>query len=168
MSPVAHLSIESGDATDDVDINLGYLTVKFSFMVMFPPGATTNLSPVPGTAPHKILDERIFQYAKGGYRVVHRDDNSVQLLRPKTFSFLWALVWFFIGLGTGFFLYLFYYLAKKDKIVYIEVADSGLMREAPSGGVSVLGWILLSVMFLFFLSVTLLLLFPFFWIPLVL
>ncbi len=132
------------------------------------PSGAVQRADIAGTVPHKILDERIFRYAKGGYRVVHRDDSSVQLLRPKTFSFLWALVWFFIGLGTGFFLYLFYYLAKKDKIVYIEVADSGLMREAPSGGVSVLGWILLSVMFLFFLSVTLLLLFPFFWIPLVL
>jgi len=133
-----------------------------------PSSGAVQRADIAGTVPHRILDERIFRYAKGGYRVVHRDDNSVQLLRPKTFSFLWALVWFFIGLGTGFFLYLFYYLAKKDKIVYIEVADSGLMREAPSGGVSVLGWILLSVMFLFFLSVTLLLLFPFFWIPLVL
>ncbi len=123
---------------------------------------------IAGSVPHKTLDDRIFQYAKGGYRVVHRDDNSVQLLRPKTFSFLWALVWFFIGLGTGFFLYLFYYLAKKDKAVYIEVADSGLMQEASSGGVSVLGWILLSMMFVLFLSVWLLFFLPFIWVLLVL
>ncbi len=133
-----------------------------------PSSGAVQRAAIAGTVPYRILDERIFRYAKSGYRVVHRGDNSVQLLRPKTFSFLWALVWFFIGLGTGLLLYLFYYRAKKDETVYIEVANSGLIREASGGGVSVLGWILLSVMFLFFLSVWLLLLFPFFGILLVL
>ena len=50
-------------------------------------------------------------------------------MRPKKFSFLWALLWFLL-FGIGILVYVAYYLAKSDQTVYLEVDDAGKVRKS--------------------------------------
>lgn len=77
--------------------------------------AVRNLSR-PGK--ERPLEEHIDWYAKQGYRVVSQTEHSAQLVKPKQFSFIWALLWF-LCLGVGLIVYLLYYASKKDKMVYL-------------------------------------------------
>lgn len=83
-------------------------------------GAIRNLSR-PGK--DKSLQEHIDWYVAQGYRVVSQTPTSAQIVKPKTFSFVWAFLWF-LCLGIGLIVYLLYYAAKKDQSVYL-IADSG-------------------------------------------
>jgi uncharacterized BrkB/YihY/UPF0761 family membrane protein len=74
-----------------------------------------------------ILDDQVRNYVHGGYRVVSRTPTAAQLVRPKNFSFLWALLWF-LFFGIGILVYVAYYLAKSDQTVYLEVDDAGKIR----------------------------------------
>ena len=85
-------------------------------------GAVRNLSR-PGK--DKPLQEHIDWYVNQGYRVVSQTDTSAQLVRPKTFSFVWAFLWF-LCLGFGLIVYLLYYAAKKDKAVYLASAGGSV------------------------------------------
>lgn len=64
-----------------------------------------------------------------GYRVESRIPTAAQLLRPKKFSFLWALLWFLL-FGIGILIYVAYYLAKSDQTMYLEVDDAGKVRKS--------------------------------------
>jgi len=75
-----------------------------------------------------ILDREIAYYVRHGYRVVSRTDTAAQLVKPKRFSFLWALLWFLLA-GGGLAVYLIYYAAKRDAQVYIEIEPSGKVRR---------------------------------------
>ncbi len=66
------------------------------------------------------IDRRVRQ----GYRVVSETETSAQLIKPKVFSFVWAFVWF-LFLGVGVLVYIFYYMAKKDQTVYLRVTEGG-------------------------------------------
>ena len=105
----------------------------------------------------KVLEEQIVRYTRRGYRIVHRSKNSVQMVRPKRFSFVWAMVWFFFTLGSGIVVYLAYYLAKTDKTVYIRVEPTGSVQHVGSGGglSSVFRWMVLLLVSLFWLGITL-------------
>jgi hypothetical protein len=59
-----------------------------------------------------------------GYRVVSQTDTNAQLVRAKTFSFLWASLWFLLC-GVGVLFYVFYYANKKDEQIYLQVDDYG-------------------------------------------
>ena len=72
----------------------------------------------------EILQHEINSYVKNGFRVISQTDTTAQLLKPKKFSLLWAVFWFLI-LVFGLIIYLFYYLAKKDEQIYIEVTATG-------------------------------------------
>jgi uncharacterized membrane-anchored protein len=50
-------------------------------------------------------------------------------VRPKKFSFLWALLCFLL-FGIGILVYVAYYLAKSDQTVYLEVDDEGKVRKS--------------------------------------
>jgi len=63
-----------------------------------------------------------------GYRVVSQTDSSAQLVKPKEFSFIWAFLWFLL-LGIGVVVYLFYYASKKDKSVYLTVTN-GIVSDS--------------------------------------
>lgn len=71
-----------------------------------------------------ILNAEIRRYVSNGYRVQSATSTTAQLVKPKKFSFFWALVWFLI-FGVGILVYFAYYLAKKDRTVYVEVDESG-------------------------------------------
>lgn len=72
--------------------------------------------------PMGIMDARIAVYTSRGWRVVSRTEEGVQLVKPKTFSLFWALAWFLV-LGVGVLVYIFYYAAKKDETIYLSAAD---------------------------------------------
>ena len=71
-----------------------------------------------------ILSNEINKYAGIGYRVVSRTETSAQLVKPKEFNFLAALLWFLL-LAVGVIIYILYYLSKKDDTVYLMVSKNG-------------------------------------------
>ncbi len=74
--------------------------------------------------PDAPLQEHVNWYVHQGYRVASQTENSAQLVKPKQFSLIWALLWLLV-FGVGILIYVFYYMAKKDKTVYLTVtADS--------------------------------------------
>lgn len=74
-----------------------------------------------------MLQERINHYVAKGYRVVSQTETSAQLVRPKTFSFVWAFLWFLL-FGVGLLVYILYYATKKDRALYLYVED-GKVKE---------------------------------------
>lgn len=66
------------------------------------------------------LKAQIKELVQSGYVVTIQDKTSAQLVRKKHFSCLIATL-SFLFFGIGFFIYLFYFLAKKDEIVYLDI-----------------------------------------------
>ncbi len=55
-----------------------------------------------------------------GYHVISQTNTTAQLFRKKSFSCLFATLSCFL-FGIGFLIYLFYYLAKKDDTIYLDI-----------------------------------------------
>jgi hypothetical protein len=72
----------------------------------------------------RILEVQIGHYTRRGYFVRERTASTAQLIKPRTFSFLWALLWFLL-FGIGLVVYLIYYAAKKDDGRYVSVNEYG-------------------------------------------
>jgi len=75
-----------------------------------------------------ILQREISRYLKRGFRVVSQTETTAQLVKPKSFSFLWAFLWLLM-LGVGLIVYLIYYWSKRDETVYLEVDELGRVRR---------------------------------------
>lgn len=75
-------------------------------------------------ARRQILEREIVKYSKRGYRVVNRTDTTAQMVKPRQFSCLAATLWTLL-FGIGLIFYLFYYLAKKEDVVYLSVDERG-------------------------------------------
>ncbi len=84
--------------------------------------------PVPLETRRAALQARINQYLSQGYRVVSQTDTTAQLVRPKKFSCLIAVLALLV-LVIGLLIYLFYYMGKKDDSVYLTVDDYGRVIE---------------------------------------
>ena len=98
-----------------------------------------------------ILQREIAQYAGQGYVIVSQMGYSAQLRKPKKFSLLWSIFWLIFGLGIGFVIYILYYLAKRDELIYVEVMPSGSKNFQHTGSLSTSAILLLigSAIFLF-------------------
>jgi hypothetical protein len=72
----------------------------------------------------RILEVQIGHYTRRGFFVRERTASTAQLIKPKNFSFLWALLWFLL-FGIGLVVYLIYYAAKKDEGRYVSVNEYG-------------------------------------------
>ena len=79
-----------------------------------------------------ILDRAIAEHTRRGFRVSSRTDTSAQLVNPKEFSCLWATLWFLL-LGVGVLVYLFYYASKRDTVVFVEVDPWGRVVDSRPG-----------------------------------
>lgn len=79
------------------------------------------------------LDQRIAAYVRRGYHITERTEHSVQLVKPKKFSFFWATAWFLV-FGVGILVYLFYYWAKRDQVVYLHDGSSSVAKSKGSFG----------------------------------
>ena len=73
------------------------------------------------------LEEEIAHYMHDGFFVRQRSATTAQLVRPKKFSFIWALLWFLV-FGIGIVVYLIYYAAKQDEGRYLEVGEYGAIK----------------------------------------
>lgn len=72
-------------------------------------------------------------YSEYNYVVVSRTENQIQMLRKKTFSFFWAIVWLLLG-GFGILIYIFYYISKSDSVITITLPEqqvNGISTEEP-------------------------------------
>lgn len=74
-----------------------------------------------------ILARSIINYAKSGFRVTFQTDTTASLVRPKTFSCLWACLWT-IFFGVGLIFYLIYYWSKHDDTAYMSVDEYGQVK----------------------------------------
>lgn len=72
------------------------------------------------------LQNSIAGYLGQGYRVVSQTDTTAQLVKPKSFSCLLAVVLFLLGV-VPLIIYLLFYLASKDQQVYITVDEFGVV-----------------------------------------
>jgi hypothetical protein len=88
--------------------------------------APADQAAVPGPVSN-ALDAEIRRYTAAGYRVVSQTSTSAQLVKPKTFSLVWSILWFLVC-GVGVLVYIFYYLAKQDTIVHLSLNDDGTVR----------------------------------------
>jgi hypothetical protein len=75
-----------------------------------------------------VLGRAVADYSRQGFRIVSRTDTTAQLSKPKEFSVLWATLWFLV-FGIGVLIYVFYYMGKKDEIVYLEVGPDGAVVD---------------------------------------
>lgn len=91
--------------------------------------------PLPLDQRRTILQREISGYLRRGFRVQSQTETTAQLVKPKKFSLLWAVLWFFV-FGVGLVLYLLYYLSKKDETVYLEVGEAGQVKRIGAGGLS--------------------------------
>jgi LysM repeat protein len=81
-----------------------------------------------------LLERHIRHLVRRGYRVTSRTEVTAQLVKPKEFSLLWALIWLGVTLcvcGLGILFYLLYYLVQKDKTIYLEVDPYGQASVTP-------------------------------------
>ncbi len=74
------------------------------------------------------LQNEINDYVRTGFIVQSQTETSAQLLKPKVFSFVWAFIWFLL-LGVGVLIYIFYYMSKNDESVYLYVEDGKVMSR---------------------------------------
>lgn len=75
-----------------------------------------------------LLDQEIGKYARQGYRVITRTPTTAQLVRPKKFSLLWALIWTITV--AGLIIYIIWYLAKRDSQIYLTVDANGRIHRS--------------------------------------
>jgi hypothetical protein len=75
-----------------------------------------------------ILDRVIGDYVGKGYKVISRYDFNAQLIRPKHFNFLWALLSSLV-FGVGLVVYVVHYKAEQIVQVYLEVDERGVVRS---------------------------------------
>jgi hypothetical protein len=83
--------------------------------------------PVSEAERSRELEVEIAQYMHDGFFVRQRSATTAQLVRPKKFSFIWALLWFLL-FGIGIIVYLIYYAAKQDEGRYVEVDEYGAVK----------------------------------------
>ncbi|MDD3467078.1 MAG: hypothetical protein PHE67_08010 [Campylobacterales bacterium] len=72
------------------------------------------------TSASQKLDALTVLYQGKGFRVQTRSENSIQFLKPKKFSFVWAFLWS-LCFGVGLVIYSMYYLAKSDKLEMVTL-----------------------------------------------
>ena len=72
-----------------------------------------------------VLSQEIARRTGEGWILVSQTGNGAQMRKPKQFSFVWAFIWFLL-LVFGLLIYLVYYIAKNDELVYLSVQDGVL------------------------------------------
>lgn len=74
--------------------------------------------------PEAILQAEVSRYVQKGYRVTSQTSRTAQLVKPKKFSVIWAIIWFVLAV-LPFIVYLIYYAGKRDQQVYLTVDEQG-------------------------------------------
>jgi len=74
------------------------------------------------------LERAIAKYTYRGYRVLSQTEKSAQLMRPKAFSCLIALITLCLG-GVPLIVYLIYFASIQDKCVRLQVIPEAQWRQ---------------------------------------
>lgn len=74
-----------------------------------------------------ILADQIERFASDGWRVLHQTPTTAQLTRPKRLSVVAALFWLLLC-GVGLLVYLLIYADRRDPIVRLTVASTGMVQ----------------------------------------
>lgn len=61
--------------------------------------------------------------------MVSQTDTTAQMVKPKRFSAVVAILSFFL-FGIGLLVYIFYYMAKRDSLLFVQVDDFGKVTVA--------------------------------------
>lgn len=88
------------------------------------PPLPASAVPLDIPARREILNRTLAQYSRAGWQAVAITDTTAQLVRRKTFSCLWALLWFLL-FGIGLVIYLIWYWAKRDHTIFVSVDEYG-------------------------------------------
>lgn len=65
------------------------------------------------------LDAQIREASRKGYQIQSRTDTTAIMVKPKKFSFIFAVLWFLM-LGLGLIVYLLWYWSKRDEVIYLS------------------------------------------------
>ena len=79
------------------------------------------------------LSEEVAHWAGRGFRVESRTETDAQLVKPKKFHVLLFLLGL-LALGVPGLIYLGWYLAQRDKSVYLYVDEAGVVQRKGGGG----------------------------------
>jgi hypothetical protein len=86
--------------------------------------------PVSEAERRRELEAEIAQYMSEGFFVRQRTATTAQLVRPKRFSFIWALLWFLV-FGIGIVVYLIYYAPSRMRAATLRLTSTE--RSKPRG-----------------------------------
>ncbi len=75
----------------------------------------------------QALQQTILYYTQHDWVVISQTDTTAQLLKPKRFSFFWAIVWALLIIGIV--IYLLYYITKSETHLYLYVDDNCDVRK---------------------------------------
>lgn len=75
-----------------------------------------------------ILDKEVEWYVRHGYRVTARTATTAQLVKPKRFSLILALLGLLL-LIVGLVIYLLIYASMGDSTVYLSVDPEGKLHR---------------------------------------
>lgn len=81
------------------------------------------------------LQQEIQRYAAHGFIVVHQTETTAQLRKPKQFNFGIFLVLGILLFIIGAILYVAWYAAQSDEIVYLSLAEDGSIQTTGSGAI---------------------------------
>lgn len=76
----------------------------------------------------KDLKAQIRIAVEYGYQLTNQTSTTAQLIRNKKFSCLFASLGFLLA-GIGAVIYVFYYLAKRDEVIYLDVESQPTKEE---------------------------------------
>lgn len=91
------------------------------------PHAGWAAGPAPQGAPRageEQLAAEIRKYVAFGFRVVNQTPTTAQLVKPKEFSAVWAILWFLLC-GFGVLVYIFYYMGQSDTTIHLSLTPEG-------------------------------------------
>ena len=69
------------------------------------------------------LDKLVVYWNKRGFQVISQTETSAQLIKPKKFSLIIAIVLFVLAVFP-FVIYLLWFLSKKDDKIFIQVTGN--------------------------------------------
>ncbi len=82
----------------------------------------------------ELLHATIGEFVVRGFTISAQTETTVQMVKPRRFDFLPALLWFLV-FGVGVLIYVFYYMSKRDETVYIRIHGDEVVidGQAPAG-----------------------------------
>lgn len=98
-----------------------------------PVAEPVSTEPISESERSRRLEEAIGGYLRRGFFVRLRTPTTAQLVKPKKFSFISALLWFLL-FGIGLLIYLFYYASQRDEGVYLQVDEYGKVTATRQRG----------------------------------